>query len=126
MIDTIPKWGKEFTISFILLLQPSGIKGWSNILHLTATGQNYGLYPGHGSRIPLVGLRDDKMLHITMDNDVQLTYDDMTLVKHDKFLAIQIQQRLENNKVCTGLSQNVSFVQGVLKNGAVFILQISP
>ena len=36
-----------------------------------------------------------------MNNDHQLTYNNMTVVKHDKFLAIQIQQRLErDNKVC--------------------------
>ena len=103
MIDTISKWGKEFTISFILLLKPSSSKGWHNILHLTATGQNYGQWPGHGSRIPLVGVHDDNWLHITMDNDKQLTYNNKTVIKHNKFLAIQIQQRLgRNNKVCTG------------------------
>ena len=98
MIDTIPNWGKEFTISFILLLHPNGYKGWDNILCFKATNQNYG---SPGSRVPLVGIRDDKMLHITMNNDHQLTYNNMTVVKHDKFLAIQIQQRLErDNKVC--------------------------
>ena len=105
MIDTISKWGKEFTISFILLLQPySSSKGWHNILHLTATGENYGQWPGHGSRIPLVGVHDNNWLHITMDNDEQLTYNNKTFNEHNKFLAIQIQQRLgRNNKVSTGL-----------------------
>ena len=94
LIDTIPTWGKEFAISFILLLQPRGTKGWKNILHFT-TGHNYG---PPGSRVPLIGLRDSNLLHITMDNDHQLTYD-TTSVKNNKFLAIQISQRLENNKV---------------------------
>ena len=98
LIDTIPKWGKEFSISFILLLQPRGIKGWKNILHFTATGQDYGRYPGHGSRVPLVGLHDDDWLHITMDNAI--SYNNKTVVKPNKFLAIKIEQRLgKNHKV---------------------------
>ena len=102
LIDTIPKWGKEFSISFVLLLKPRGIKGWQNILHFTATGQNWGAYPGHGSRVPLVGLHDDNLLHITMDNAI--TYNDKTVVKHNKFLAIKIEQRQErNHKVGTGM-----------------------
>ena len=97
MIDIIPTWGKEFAISFILLLQPKGTKGWKNILHFT-TGQNFGS-PGSGARVPGIFLRDSNLLHITMDNDHQLTYDTTSVIKNNKFLAIQISQRLENDKV---------------------------
>ena len=97
LIVTIPTWEKEFTLSFILLLQPKGTKGWKSILHFT-TGENFGS-PGSGRRVPGIFLHDSNKLQITMDDDQQLIYDTTSVIKHNKFVAIKISQRLENNKV---------------------------
>jgi len=90
-IMKIPYLGKQFTISFVLLLQPTQPTGWwKSILHFTTGGNCC----NPGSRIPGIFIKD-YLLMIQLDH---IEYQSTTIIKHNRLVAIKLNQIPVNGK----------------------------
>ena len=95
---TLPSVGKEYSVSFDLLVQSGVDSFYHNVLHLTTKGDIGKL----GYRIPAVYLRWDNVLHICSavngKSDYIFNPINHTLTE-GQWYNIQIQQVQRNDKV---------------------------
>jgi len=106
LVTTLPSIGKEYRISFDLLVakHTSGNVWWRNVIHFT-TGGNDGTY---GFRTPGVWIFKTNKLHVSsaLNGNHNAYFDFPKQVEEGKWIKMQISQTLIDNKYIFEIQQN--------------------
>ena len=90
--------GKEYKISFEVLVNHFKRFPYQSVIHFTGTGTGTG--PAyHGQRTPAVWLKPDTRVHFSSAISGISTYDDICCIQAKKWTKIEISQTLVGGKV---------------------------
>ena len=96
LVTTLPSIGKEYQVSFDMLVTKHKLVDWRNVIHFTIGG-NYGTY---GERTPGVWIFRNNQLHIAsaVNGNHNHIFDWPDPIVEGDWNNIQIYQTLRNNK----------------------------